>query len=136
MADERKTVWVVDDTEGVITMLKIKSKVAGLPVDYVEYKTAASAIAALGNKDVVQPDKIISDYNIEGNGDGIRVVEAAKEKGIPTILISSTADVKKEAEKLGVPFFEKDRTGSHIPKLLEEVKKMLPESNLKNAPSR
>ncbi len=134
MADDKKTIWIVDDSPTIINVLRIKSKVAGLAVDFVEYKTGNSAIAALGNKDVVQPDKIISDYNIEGNGDGIRVAEAAKEKGIPTILISATADVGKEAEKLGVPFFEKD--GSHIPKLIEEVKKMLPAASLQTAPSR
>jgi|CXWL01.1.fsa_nt_gi DNA-binding NtrC family response regulator len=132
MAGERKTIWIVDDSPTVMQVLKIKSK--GLPVDYVEHKTPDGAISALGNKDVVQPDKIISDYNIEGNGDGMRVVAAAKEKGIPTILISATANVENEAKKVGVTFLQKD--GSHIPKLLEEVKKMLPAASLQTAPSR
>lgn len=132
MADDKKTIWIVDDSPTVMQVLKIKSK--GLAVDFVEYKTAASAIAALENKDVVKPDKIISDYNIEGDGDGIRVVEAAKEKGIPTILISATEGIKAEAEKAGVMFFAKD--GNHITKLIEEVKKMLPAASLQTTPSR
>ncbi len=132
MVGERKTIWIVDDSPIVMQVLKIKSK--GLAVDFVEYKTGNSAIAALENKDVVQPDKIISDYNIVENGDGMRVVKAAKEKGIPTILISATEGVKAEAEKAGVMFCAKD--GSHITKLIEEVKKMLPAASLQTAPSR
>ena len=118
-ADKLKEVWIVDDSPALSAVLRAKTKnIKDLPYKIIAIETPNVAISRMGAE---RPALIISDYNILGDGDGVTVVQAANNNKIPAVMVSGDANVKEEADKHGVVFFEKSKDGSHIGALINHI---------------
>ncbi len=100
MADNKKLIWVVDDSGTA----RYAVKLALSHHDVVEFKTADEAIVKLGGDGVRRPDLILTDNDTQSSKNGMDVITAAKSAGVKSIMISSDNSLEKTA-------IEKDASG-------------------------
>ncbi len=131
MANDKKTILIVDDSPSTRILIKNSFKNSGH--DILETATADEAIERL---EKTTPDLIITDNNTNSQKDGSDVIRAAREKGIRVIMASATPELHDSALELGATaFFSKTEKG-YVGKLKEEVDKIIPTASLQTAPSR
>ena len=123
MEKDKKTIWIVDDSNSTRILIKNALKSSGHNI--LEIATADEAIEKLKTE---HPDLIITDNNTNSQQNGSDVVRAAQAKGVKVIMVSATPELNNSAIESGATaFFSKTEIG-YAKRLKEVVDSIVPPS--------
>ncbi len=119
----RKRVWVVEDDPLVSAAMALVLDELGCDVESVG--SAAEAMALAEDADL-DPDLVISDYRLPGDGNGLAVIRAMRERlgdGVKVCIVTGDPadDIEPQARRAGAQLLRKPIRSQDLVRLLEDA---------------